>query len=601
MLSIMSTTNERIAALRTWISERAIDAWIVPTADPHQGEYAPTHFLTRGWLSGFHGSAGTVVVTQQAAGLWVDSRYYLEGAAAVEDSEIELFRLESPGVPNHPDWIASQLTRGQRVGFDARLFAPTAIQQLSQKLKPAGITVAADEDPFAAIWTDRPPLPAERIYALEERFAGRSRADKLAQVRRELSTGQSCFISTLDDIAWLLNLRGSDIAYTPSFVSYLLVGPDSATLYVDASRADDGVIPALSRDGVEVAPYQRVAADLSALDGALLLDPARNSSWIHNLIPSNVAVTAADQPSVLLKACKSSQEIENAREAHKRDGVAVVRLLRWLQSEADAPTHTELTISRKLRELRQQGERYIGDSFEAIVGYNAHGAIVHYRVNEQSAYTVRGDGVLLIDSGAQYLDGTTDITRTVAVGNPPRAAQEDYTMVLSAHIALATALLPAGSNGRHADTIARTPLWRTARDYGHGTGHGVGYVGPVHEGPQRLAQSRSEQALLPGMIVSNEPGLYREGAYGIRLENLVVVVPAGDSEFGDFIGFETLSLCPFDRSMILAELLSPSELQWIDRYHAWVLEELGPRVSGEDRAWLETACAPLGSRLTAAG
>ena len=597
----MSTTNERIAALRAWMSGHGIDAWIVPTADPHQGEYAPTHFLTRAWLSGFHGSAGTVVVTQQAAGLWVDSRYYLEGAAAVEDTEIELFRLESAGVPNHPQWIASQLARGQRVGFDARLFAPTAIHQLSQKLKPAGIVVAADEDPFAVIWSDRPTLPAERIYELEERFAAGSRADKLTDVRRELATGQACFISTLDDIAWLLNLRGSDVAYTPLFVSYLLVRPDSATLYVDASRADDGVVTALARDGVEVAPYERVAADLRALDGALLLDPGRNSLWIHDLIPNDVAITAADQPSVLLKARKSSQEIANAREAHKRDGVAVVRLLRWLQSEVEGATLTEMTISRKLRELRQQGDRYIGDSFEAIVGYNAHGAIVHYRVSEQSAATVRGDGVLLIDSGAQYLDGTTDITRTVAVGNPTRAAQEDYTAVLSAHIALATALLPAGSDGRHADTIARTPLWRTARDYGHGTGHGVGYVGSVHEGPQRLAQSRSEQVLLPGMIVSNEPGLYREGAYGIRLENLVVIVQAGNGEFGDFIGFETLSLCPFDRSMILPELLSRAELQWIDRYHARVLQELGPRVSGEDRAWLETACSPLAARPTAAG
>ena len=589
----MRDTDARIAALRAWMAERDIDAWIVPSADPHQGEYAPRHFLARGWLSGFHGSAGTVVVTHRAAGLWVDSRYYLEAGAAIDGSEVELHRLESAGVPDYPDWIASALPAGARVGFDARLFAATAVERLNARLEPAAIVTVAGGDPFEAIWPDRPPLPRRPIYELEGRYAGATRTAKLTALRDKLEPNQACFLSTLDDIAWLLNLRGSDIAYTPLFLSYLLVRPEEATLYVDASRVDTGVSAALSRDGVAIAPYERVAEDLGAFSGALLLDPGRNSLWIHDLVSNAATVSAADQPSVLLKACKSSQELENVREAMRRDGVALVRLLRWLQVETDGATRTELTIVHKLRELRQRGDRYIGDSFETIVGYNDHGAIVHYRVSERSATVVRGDGVLLIDSGAHYLDGTTDITRTVAVGQPSRAAQEDYTTVLRGHIALAGALLPSGSDGRHADTIARTPLWRTARDYGHGTGHGVGYVGAVHEGPQRLAQSRSEQALLPGMIISNEPGLYREGRYGIRLENLVVVVQAATGEFGDFIGFQTLSLCPFDRRMIVARMLTRAELDWIDRYHARVLDELGPRVTDAEYAWLEAACAPI--------
>lgn len=619
--------SHRVAAVQTWLITNSLDALVVPSADPHQSEYPPARFQSRVWLSGFDGSAGTVVVTRDRAGLWTDSRYYLHAEQVLEGTGIELFRLGVAGVTDYPGWLAGTLDAHARVGVDSRLITRDAADRLRETLEQARISLVDAGDPMDELWTDRPGLPAEAVVVYPSEWAGETRATRLARVRERISAqgATSHVISTLDDIAWLLLLRGSDVAYNPVFVAHLIVTATNATLYTDTTRVDAAALAELTADHVTVRAYERFETDLAALEAPVAVDPSRSSWWISNRLGPRMAPVS--QPSADIKSRKNDVQLGHLRRTMVRDGQAMVRFLRALEeSVAAGESLDEYGLVQRLHAERASAPTFRGDAFDTISGFGPNGAVVHYRVQRASALPVTAPGVYLVDSGAQYLDGTTDITRTVAIGGVggggragggdgssadggiPEEARADFTYVLKAHIALATLVFPVGVSGHEIDAIARAALWRAHRSYGHGTGHGVGFYLNVHEGPQRIALGSPAWPLAPGMIISNEPGLYRTGRWGIRIENLVAVQRDGESEFGSYLSFETLSLCPIDRRMIVPELLSRDELAWIDAYHARVFAELSQEeatptsgnkvreaggLTDRDRDWLDRACAPL--------
>lgn len=592
----MNVIDERLTALRTLMKDQQLQACIIPSTDPHQSEYPPELFRLRAWISGFHGSAGTVVVTGSHAGLWTDSRYFLEAEAALSDSSFTLHRSGLPGSREFPDWLCSELRPGDRVGADPAVMSASGWRDLAGTLSASRISLVPVFELAGRIWTDRPSRPAEPVWALPERSAGVSAEEKLHRVRQELRDrgAASHIISTLDDIAWLFNLRGSDVVYNPVFLGFVYLTAERSVLFTDDARLGSDAREALLRCRVELQPYEAFVDALDGVEGPVLLDPDRSSHMVHERLSDRVRVIEAVQPSTRMKARKNATELANLREAMIRDGRTMVRFLRWLEEElAAGASHTELDTARKLSGMRAEDPAYLSDSFGTISGWAGNGAIVHYSVQPETAATLGPRGVYLIDSGGQYLDGTTDITRTVAVGDPTDEEREDFTLVLKGHIALARLQFPVGTCGREIDAIARQPLWLRQRQYSHGTGHGVGYVLNVHEGPQRIAARADATALEPGMVISNEPGLYREGRHGIRIENLVAVQPAGGTEFGDFLSFETLSLCPIDRRLIVPELLTGEEIAWLDDYHARVRAALAPQLDEADLRWLEAATAPI--------
>ncbi len=578
---------------------RGLDAYIVPTSDPHQSEYPPEHWKHRAWLSGFTGSAGTVVVTQTRAGLWTDFRYYLEAAEAIAGSGIELFRVGEPDVLDYPEWLASELDADATVGFDAQSVSLAAAKNLEQRLAPRGIELNPGDDLVAMIRDDRPSLPNRPIWVYAPRFAGQSRGEKVYALRarmRELGADYH-LISTLDDIAWLLNIRGSDVAYNPVAVAHLIAGLEDVRLYVNEEQLEPDVRTELESDGVAIRPYERVLADVAEIErgAAVILSPQQVSVGFARRLGPGVKRIERTNLTTESKAQKNAVELEHLRETMARDGVAMVRFLSWLASSVGREEITELGAEERLREFRSRGENFVSESFRTISGYRGHGAIVHYSATEESNARIEPAGIYLVDSGAQYLDGTTDITRTVALGEPGEQERRDFTLVLKGHIGLATLRFPVGTTGHMIDAVCREYLWRERMNYGHGTGHGVGFFLNVHEGPQRISQHYNDVALVPGMILSNEPGLYRADQYGIRIENLVAVSDDGRTEFGAFLRFETLTLCPIDRTLINVSMLTPAELEWINEYHRLVRERLLGRVEGDVAEWLEAACAPLES------
>ena len=588
---------QRLAALRTLMQQHGLDAYIVPGTDPHQSEYLADHWKVRAWISGFDGSAGTVVVTADQAGLWTDSRYYLEAAKALEGSGIELHKLGMPEVVDYPQWLANQMSAGSRVGVDARLLALTAFRRAGRLLQHSGAEISAGDDLVGEIWPDRPPLPSGRAFLLEDRYSGKPRREKLLQLRGTLEVQgiTHYLLSTLDDIAWLLNLRGSDVPYNPLLMAYALLAPDQLLLCTDRDKLTQQDQDSLAADGVVFEPYAAIGSLLRRIPAGstIAIDPERTNMQLFNAI--ELSCQRVEQPQVTSswKAIKNPAEQQHIRACMVRDGVALERFFYWLQSSLGSPELSELSISRRLREFRRQGERFVGESFQTIAGFADHGAIVHYAADRQSNRRVEPDNLLLIDSGAHYLDGTTDVTRVVAIGTPTEQQCSDFTLVLKAHIALATARFPERSSGAQLDPIARSVLWRNMRNYGHGTGHGVGFFLNVHEGPQRIAAERSEAAMLPGMLTSNEPGLYRPGEYGIRIENLVLTQPAGQNEFDSFLCFETVTLCHIDRRLIQPDLLSSHERDWLNSYHQRVYRELAPRLEEPIVTWLAEQTAPI--------
>lgn len=592
--------HERIANLRSTLAAQDLTAIIVPSADPHLSEYLPEYWQARLWLSGFTGSVGTLVVTADFAGLWTDSRYWVHAADQLEGTGITLEKL-APGQPNHIDWLADHLQEGDSVAVDGNVLSIAEQDRLLNAFDANDITLITERDVLTEIWTDRPALPAAKLYAHDEQFLAQSATSKLAAVREGMAEAGAThhLLSSLDDIAWLTNLRGADVDYNPVFLSHMLIDADKATLFVDTDKVNEDIAQSLKDSGITLADYSAVQEALSALtpDDLLLLDPSKVAVGTLSKMADDVGFIEQMAPSTLLKSVKSDADIDHVREAMRQDGAALAEFFATFEQRlANGERLSELDVDSMLIDVRSRQPHYVSPSFPTIAGFNENGALPHYRATpEKFSYldVAEGEGgLLLIDSGAQYQNGTTDITRVVSIGQVTAEHKRDFTIVLKAHIALARAHFPDGIASPLIDAICRAPLWQAQMDYGHGTGHGVGYFLNVHEGPQVIAYSAStpkERAMKVGMISSNEPGLYREGKWGIRIENLVVNTPVAkptETEFGDFLNFETITYCPIDTRLIEPSLLDQTEIDWLNDYHSQVFAELKDRVEGSALEWL---------------
>lgn len=591
-----TTIQERIRALRAWMKQAGVEAFVIPSTDPHLSEYVAPHWQSREWISGFTGSAGTVVVTLEKAGLWTDSRYFLQAASQLEGTGIDLYKEMLPETPSIPTFLCTELQEGQTVGIDGTVFSTEAARSLKEELAAARIAVKSLPDPMDDIWTDRPPLPQAPAFIHELKYAGRTCAQKLEAVRAEMRrAGAQCLLlSALDEIAWTLNLRGSDVHCNPVVVSYLLIGEQEACYFIEPQKLTSSVRAYLEENGVACLPYADILAHLQELPaGSLMLEPGKTNYAVRSAIPQQCRVIEAASPVALLKAVRNEQEIAGLRQAMQRDGVALVKFLKWLEEAVPQGYETEISIDRKLHELRAAQPLYMGESFDTIAGYGAHAAIVHYEATPETDIPLEPRGFLLLDSGAQYLDGTTDITRTIALGPLTDEEKTDYTLILKGHIDLAMAVFPEGTRGAQLDVLARMPIWQHRMNFLHGTGHGVGHFLNVHEGPQSIRMNENPVTLHAGMLTSNEPGVYKAGSHGIRTENLVLTVPAGEGLFGRYLKFETVTLCPICTRGIVRELLTPAEIDWLNQYHRRVYEQLSPSLDEDERLWLEKACKSI--------
>lgn len=592
--STEGSVPQRLARTRELMRREGIHALLVPSADPHLSEYLPGYWQGRQWLSGFHGSVGTLIVTADFAGVWADSRYWEQATQELEGSGIELVKLQ-PGQPNPLDWLAEQTPEGGVVAVDGAVMAVASARTLGSKLEARGARLRTDIDVLQHVWSDRPGLPDAPIYQHLPPQATVSRSEKLANLRETLRERGADwhFIATLDDIAWLFNLRGGDVSFNPVFVSFALVNQQQATLFVALSKVDDTLRAVLEQDGVTLRDYREVADALRAVPSgaSLLVDPARVTWGLLEHLDSGVKLVEGLNPTTLAKSQKSEADAQHIRQAMEQDGAALCEFFAWLESAWGRERITELTIDEKLTAARERRPDYVSLSFNTIAAFNANGAMPHYHATEEAHAVIEGDGLLLIDSGGQYLGGTTDITRMVPVGTPTQEQKQDCTRVLKGVIALSRAQFPKGILSPLLDAIARAPIWAESVDYGHGTGHGVGYFLNVHEGPQVIAYQAAatpQTAMLPGMITSIEPGTYRPGRWGVRIENLAMNREAGRSEFGEFLKFETLTLCPIDTRCLIPSLLTHEEQQWLNAYHAEVRERLSPLLDGAALQWLKT-------------
>lgn len=583
--------TQKLNDLRTAMAQHGLDAWIISSADAHSSEYVARYWEGRAWISGFTGSAGTIVITRDKAALWTDGRYFIQAAQQLADSAITLMKDGQPGVPSMADWLAEEVPDSGCVGFDGATMSLAGIRTLQGKLADKAITLEGSNDLLNGIWYDRPPLPATPVFLHPTTYAGKSPGEKLAEVRAVLGQRKATelLITTLDDIAWLFNLRGSDIECNPVFLAYALVSRDAVTLFINQQRIEPDALAALNEAGVELAGYNEITGRLAALndDAHLMLNPSNASYQLASAIPSSVTLIEDRLPTTDLKAVKNSTEIAQMQVCHRRDGAAMVRFMRWLENNIPSGGLDEVNIDLQLLAFRSESEQFRGVSFPSIVGYAGHGAICHYRADKTSAYAIDSKGLLLVDSGGQYPDGTTDITRTFACGELTDEEKRDYTLVLKSHIALACARFKEGTRGIQLDAITRQPLWREGIDFNHGTGHGVGYFLNVHEGPQSISSRWFDVTLKPGMLITNEPGIYRDDKHGVRLENIMLVAEDVANEFGKFLKLIPLTLAPFDTRPLLVELLSDSEIHWLNEYHRTVRKELSTLLEGEDLQWLE--------------
>lgn len=584
--------RERLAALRAALTAHDLAAWLVPSADPHLSEYLPERWKAREWLSGFTGSMATLVVTPHFAGLWADSRYWVQAEAELAGTGIELMKIPAGNSLLHIDWLAAQVPAGRTVGVDGQVLGLAAARALQTALDARGVHLRTDLDLMNAVWPDRPALPAPPIREHLPPHATMRRADKLAAVRVAMSRegAQWHFLSTLDDIAYLFNLRGEDVHYNPVFVAHALVGPDTATLFVQPGKVPADVQATLAADGVQVARYEDAPRRLAQLQGTLLLDPRRVTLGLRQALAADVRVIEAVNPTTLAKSRKTAAEAQHIRATMEQDGAALAEFFAAFEaSMQNGERLTELDIDTCITAARARRPGFVSPSFATIAGFNANGAMPHYRATPASHAAIEGNGLLLIDSGGQYLGGTTDITRVVPIGTPSAEQKRDFTLVLKAMMALSRAQFPRGIRSPLLDAIARAPLWEHGLDYGHGTGHGVGYFLNVHEGPQVIsyhAAPEAHTAMEPGMVTSIEPGLYRPGQWGVRIENLAMNQVAQATEFGEYLRFETLTLCPIDTRCVEVALLRADEVAWLDAYHADVWERVSPLVGGEALEWL---------------
>lgn len=588
------TTNQKIQALREKMQQENIHAFVVFSADPHMSEYLPDEWQERSWLTGFTGSAGFAVVTTTQSALWTDGRYFVQAPIELEGSEIQLMKDGVEGTPNYIDWIISQTPKNGKVAVNALATSNANWEALESKLKAKNIQLV-DAALLENIWTDRGTPSKNEIFAHPLKWAGQSVSDKLSAIRQKMSEmGASLhIISSLDDVAWTVNLRGSDVDCNPVFLGYIALSPNEAILFVDDEKLNEEAKKQLAEAEVKTLPYEEFFSFLGKFNGEkVLISPNCNQSVFFALKKNNSFIKAA-VPGNLMKAQKNATELEGFRKVMVRDGVAMVKFLYWLKHNVGKEPMTEYSIGLKLRGFRAAGENFVGESFGSIIGYKGNGAIVHYSAPENGSKEVTNDGSILIDSGGQYLEGTTDITRTLALGTVSDEFKRDCTLVLKGMIELSLVKFPKGTRGVQLDAIARMPLWLHGKDYAHGTGHGVGSFMNVHEGPQNIRKDMNPQELLAGMVCSNEPGFYVENQYGIRHENLVAVTELETTTSGTFYGFETLTLCPFFKDVIAVELLTEEEKDWLNAYHKTCQDKLAPHLEGEVKAWFLELVSPL--------
>jgi Xaa-Pro aminopeptidase len=597
----------RLAAMRAALGRQGLHALLVPSADPHLSEYLPARWQGREWLSGFTGSMGTLVLTATEAALFADSRYWAQAEAELAGSDVTLVKVPSAAPGYHVDWLCQRLSKGQCLAVDGTVLGLAAAKQLQAAFAPLGVQLRTEIDLLAEIWPDRASLPTAAVYEHRAPHAATPRSAKLASLREAMAQHGAShhFVSTLDDLAWITNLRGADVDYNPVFCGHLLIDDSGATLFVGTGKVDNALAASLAADGIRLAPYEQASTALALLppEATLLIDPRRITLAFRQAVPATVQVVETLNPSTLAKSRKTAAEAAFIREAMARDGAAMCAFYAWFEQALGREAITELTIDERLSAERARQAEFVSLSFPTIAGFNSNGAMPHYRATAAAHALIStpaglpAQGLLLIDSGAQYLGGTTDITRVWPIGTPSAAQKADYTRVLRGTINLSMARFPVGTLGPMLDALARAPLWEAGLDFGHGTGHGVGYFLNVHEGPQNISRTVPEphMAMLEGMITSIEPGLYRDGQWGIRIENLVLNVPSAvpSQGFGEFLAFETLTLCPIDTRCIETRLLREDERAWLNRYHAVVRERLTPLVSGAARDWLHTRTQPL--------
>jgi len=592
----MAVINERIASLRDVMRKAGVAACIIPGTDPHASEYIADYWKERVWISGFTGSAGTAVVTLTKAGLWTDSRYFLQGEEELKGSGMDLMKMGLPETADIIPWLIDTLKPGEKVAVNAQMFSVNAYAAMKSELETVGIELVSI-DLMKEVWTDRPDLPKKPFYVFDLKYSGQSTTDKIAATRAEMAKlrSQVFVMSALDDIAWLFNIRGNDVDFNPVVIAYALVEENDVTLFVDQDKLTEETKTYLASVGVRIKAYDAIYSVLEQIESSktVLIDGAKLNRALYESIPAACTKRNAMSPVFKLKSIKNEVEMAGVRQAMVKDGVALTRFFIWLEENLKSGNLNEVSVDQKLYEFRSKQENFKGESFSTIAGYGPHGAIVHYRAVPESASTLKPENLFLLDSGGQYLEGTTDITRTVALGTPTVKQKIDFTLVLKGHIALATAKFPSGTRGSQLDILARKAMWDLGINYGHGTGHGVGHFLNVHEGPQNIRMDENPISLQEGMFMSNEPGLYRTNQYGIRTENLIHVIKAEKTEFGEFLKFETVTLFPIDKELIDVEMMSDEDIDWLNNYHKRVYDTLAQKLDENEREWLSRKCAKL--------
>lgn len=587
---------EKLAAIREAMKVQGIDGYIIPSSDPHISEYLPERYKCIAWASGFTGSAGTLAITQDFAGLWTDSRYFVQAVEQLAGTGFELVKLKVQGAAEYADWLGEQLGAGAKVAFDGNLASLLVAQSVQNTLEPLEIKVDGHVDLLSSLWEGRPELPKAQAYLLDENITGQSTVSKIEAVRAEMKKNrtEAHLISSLDDLAWLLNIRGQDVPCNPVVLGFVLITAEKATLYIEPSKLTTQATEELKGYGVDIAAYEDLFETVPTLEVAsILIDPKRTCFAVFDSVPKQVKIVEKINPSTSLKAIKNKVEVENNRHTFVKDGIALTRFFKWLEENVSSGELSELSIADKLRGFRESQDGFVDVSFTTIAGYLDHGALPHYSANGKSNYALEPKGLLLVDSGGQYTTGTTDITRVVTLGGLTQEEKEDYTLVLKGTIEGSQAIFPTGTRGYQIDAITRRPLWETLRNYGHGTGHGVGFFLNVHEGPQVFNAAAIDVAVEPGMITSIEPGLYRVGKHGIRIENLVLTRKAGSSEFGDFLDFETLTICYIATDLIEKSLLDKKHIAWLNNYNQWVFDQLSTHLTVEEKNWLADKCQAI--------
>lgn len=580
---------ERVNKLREIMKNKNIDHYIITSNDPHQSEYVAERYRGRAYVSGFTGSAGTLLVSKDSAKLWTDGRYFIQAENELKDSGIDLMKMRTPGYPTLEEYIKENVISGEVIGFDGNCYSTNAYKKLLEISEENSFEIEINNDLLDEIWGDRPTIPKDKIILHDIKFCGESRTYKLSNVREKMKELKikSFILTSLDDIAWLFNIRGNDVKFNPVVMAYAIITTNEATLYIDNDKVTEEIISELKSQDITIKGYEEIVDDVKILKDSVYIDPAKVNASIFKAIPKEVKIIEGINITTSLKAIKNDIELRNLENCQVRDGVAMVRFIKWLKESVGNIKVSEISATKKLSSIRAEGEYAKGDSFGTIAGYKDHAAMMHYSANEESDYEILNEGMFLVDSGGQYLDGTTDITRTFVMGDITEEEKRDFTLVLKGHINLSMAKFLRGTTGVNLDILARGPLWKYGIDYKCGTGHGVGFFLNVHEGPQGIAPQNNTVVLEPGMILTNEPGIYKAGKHGIRTENTLVVVKDETTEFGDFYRFDTISYCPIDLNGVVKELLSIEELEWLNVYHETVYNKLSPFISEKEKEFLK--------------